>query len=314
MGLKARFDVCELWIGGSADIASKWVVLLPWKLALEISKIEDLLGVAASSRDAQDLQATELRELVAALGIAAEEMHFDVTAIKPVPPEKLTYNDLPSHWQALIASGWQNTGLVAKYFNHHYDPLVGEKIAQIFRVRYQYLKAQQLNPGAIMTELYATVAGIGNVTAPRQVAAQALLAYLFECCDIFEDQPAKTKQWFCPKSIFAKTVRCFKLGQKSLLRWETAEPYPNCGNVYAQHDLVTLISHRCLSTGSSYLWPSSMLFPQLKLLAGSSALEPDDDSFYYELNSNIQISELPRRLKRLARGHASWVYRKANQE
>lgn len=162
--------------------------------ALEMSKIEDLLGVAASSRDTQDLQAAELRELVAALATAADEVQFDVTAIQPVPPEKLAFNNLPSHWRALIAGGWQNMGLVARYFNRHHDPLVGEKIAQIFRIRYQYLKAQHLESGAIMSVLYETVTGIGNVTASRQVAAQALLAFLFECCDIFEDQPAKTKQ------------------------------------------------------------------------------------------------------------------------
>jgi hypothetical protein len=121
-------------------------------------------------------------------------MYFDVTTIKPVPPEKLRYNDLPSHWQSLIASGWQNTEIVAKYFNQHHDPIAGEKIAQIFRVRYKYLKDQQLKPGAIMSDLYGTVAGIGYVSAPRQVAAQGLLAYLFECCDIFEDHPAKAKQ------------------------------------------------------------------------------------------------------------------------
>jgi len=42
-----------------------------------------------------------------------------------------------------------------------------------------------------MSGLYEMVAGIGNVTASRQVAAQAVLAFLFESCDIFEDQPSK---------------------------------------------------------------------------------------------------------------------------
>jgi hypothetical protein len=59
------------------------------------------------------------------------------------------------------------------------------------RVRYQYLRAQNLPPSAIMSSLYEMVTGVGSVTPARQVAAQALLAFLFESCDIFEDDPAK---------------------------------------------------------------------------------------------------------------------------
>jgi hypothetical protein len=162
--------------------------------ALEISKIEDLLGIAATSRDAQDLQATELRDLVAALVSAADEIRFDVVAIRPVPVEKLKFNNLPAHWQGFIAGGWPNAILVANYFERHHDPMIGEKVAQLFRTRYQYLKAQHLAPGAIMSALYEYVAGVGSIAPSRQVAAQALLAYLFESCDIFEDRPADPKQ------------------------------------------------------------------------------------------------------------------------
>ena len=42
-----------------------------------------------------------------------------------------------------------------------------------------------------MSSLYEDVTGIGIVLPARQVAAQALLAYLFESCDIFETPPEK---------------------------------------------------------------------------------------------------------------------------
>ena len=64
----------------------------------------------------------------------------------------------------------------------------------MFRVRYEYLKAQGLASGAVMSGLYEMVTGIGIVPPERQVAAQALLAFLFESCDIFEDEPAKVLQ------------------------------------------------------------------------------------------------------------------------
>jgi hypothetical protein len=60
-------------------------------------------------------------------------------------------------------------------------------------VRYQYLKAQNLEPRAIMSTLYEGITGIGAVTPERQVAAQALLAHLFESCDIFETAPEQQK-------------------------------------------------------------------------------------------------------------------------
>jgi hypothetical protein len=110
-----------------------------------------------------------------------------------VPPDKLEFNNLPGHWRTLIAGGWQNADLVATYLNRHPNPIAGEKIAQLFRGRYQYLRAQKLSPGSIMTSLYEMVTGPGTIPPPRQVAAQALLAFLFESCDIFEDEPAKVR-------------------------------------------------------------------------------------------------------------------------
>jgi hypothetical protein len=154
-------------------------------------QIEDLLGAVATTRDSQNLQPAELRDLVAAVILQADSVTFDVGAIRPVPADKLDFNKLPSHWRSLIAHGWQNTHHVSQYLQHHPDPMVGERIAQSFRVKYQYLKTQQLTPGDIMAKLYEAITGQGIVTPERQVAAQALLAFLFESCDIFEDDPSK---------------------------------------------------------------------------------------------------------------------------
>jgi ABC-3C protein len=159
--------------------------------ALELSMIEDLLGVVATNQDAQNLQAAELRDLVANVAKAADEVAFDPSAIRRVPSDKLEFNKLPNHWRFLITNGWQNAHLVEQYLARHHDPLIGGRIAQAMRVRYEYLKTQGLSPGAIMASLYELVTGIGSVTPSRQVAAHALLAFLFESCDIFEDDAAK---------------------------------------------------------------------------------------------------------------------------
>ena len=71
--------------------------------ALELAKIEDLLGVAATSEDAQNMQAAELRELVANIAKATDEATFDAV-IRPVPADKLQFNNLPNHWRWLIST------------------------------------------------------------------------------------------------------------------------------------------------------------------------------------------------------------------
>jgi hypothetical protein len=56
---------------------------------LDHSRIEQLLGVVATSQDAQNLQISELRDLISGVAAAGDEVEFDVTTIRPVPPEKL---------------------------------------------------------------------------------------------------------------------------------------------------------------------------------------------------------------------------------
>jgi hypothetical protein len=82
-----------------------------------------------------------------------------------------------------------NAPIVATYFESHTDPLTGDKVASLFKGKYDYFKAQHLAPGDIMAALFELVTGIGNVLPQHQVAAQALLAFLFENCDIFERDP-----------------------------------------------------------------------------------------------------------------------------
>jgi hypothetical protein len=121
---------------------------------------------------------------------------MDVTAVQvqPVPVNKLVFNKLPPHWAKLIEFGWGNAPLVAEYLANRPEPLIAEQLAEHFRNRYAYLKTENLAPGAIMSSLYETITGTGNVTPQRQVAAQALLAFLFESCDIFEDHPSEVLQ------------------------------------------------------------------------------------------------------------------------
>ena len=149
----------------------------------------ELLGPVATNKDAQDLQVDELKSLIDDLVRANEDTENELTQIVPVSVDKLQTNGLPIYWHDLISGGWRNAHLVSAYFNEHHEPMRGERIANMFRDRYDYLNSQNLNPASIMDSLYEFVTGIGSVPPARQVAAQALLAHLFESCDIFENMP-----------------------------------------------------------------------------------------------------------------------------
>ncbi|MGB7414637.1 MAG: ABC-three component system protein [Thermosynechococcaceae cyanobacterium] len=154
---------------------------------LDHKQINKLLGPCAINQDSLSLQTEELRDLIQSIAEAAEIEYKPNLDIKPVPVDKLDANQLPGHWKSLISGGWQNAHLVVSYLNKHHDPLIGERIAQYFSEKYRYLKSQDLSSSNIMTTLYEFATGSGSVRPERQVAAQALLAHLFESCDIFEN-------------------------------------------------------------------------------------------------------------------------------
>ncbi len=156
---------------------------------LKPQQIGGLLGPAASQADAKNLDIATLRKLVNDLAAAADAAQPETLDLRPVPVNKLVYNKLPNHWKSLVSGGWVNAPLVSSYFERHPDPLMGDKIAALFKGKFKYFKAENLAPGDIMAALFELLTGIGSVLPQRQVAAQALLAFLFENCDIFERGP-----------------------------------------------------------------------------------------------------------------------------
>jgi|ERR1700722_4886269 len=151
----------------------------------------ELLGPAATAEDSQSLRMEEVRNLVDSLIASIASNPPVVAAIGPVPHDKLVFNKLPTHWYGLIVAASQNAPYVRQYFEQHPTPETGENLAKIFSMRYRALKQENLSPSVIMDMLYEQITGMGSVTAQRQVAAQAILAYLFDSCDIFEDHPSK---------------------------------------------------------------------------------------------------------------------------
>jgi hypothetical protein len=157
---------------------------------LPIHKIEALLGPRADPLEAGNVDANVVRQIVSGLASQAEQVPVTGIDLRPVPPEKLNFNGLPNFWKRLIASGWQGTPTVSQYFSQHPDPTIGDKIARIFREKYDSLKQQDLQPGTIMTSLFEFITGVGHVLPAQHHSALVLVTFLFENCDIFE-RPAQ---------------------------------------------------------------------------------------------------------------------------
>jgi len=158
---------------------------------LDPAVIDELLGPRATNKDAQEMQLTELQALISGIIAGVDSAKRFAGPIDPVPSDKLDANGLPHHWHQLIEQGWKNARFVADYFDRHHEPLTGERIALLFRERYMYLRAQSLSGESTMDSLYEFVTGPGSVAPARQVAGLALLAHLFESCDIFENLSSK---------------------------------------------------------------------------------------------------------------------------
>lgn len=130
-------------------------------LQLDEPIIESFVGPAATAADEKNLQAIELRDLVASILAAVDETTPTTAEIKAVSVAKLAHNALPPHWAHFLSAGWQNAHHVSAYFDRHPDPLAGERIATRFRDRYAYLKSQDLDAAATMASLYEMVVGLG---------------------------------------------------------------------------------------------------------------------------------------------------------
>lgn len=153
--------------------------------------IAALLGPAATAEDSRNLRLEVVAELVNSLMASIDTEPVPEGDPIAVPMDKLDFNKLPPRWHGLISGGMQNSAYVAAYIDEHPQPETGKWLARAFSDRYHALRQELLSPGQIMDRLYEEITGVGSVTVVRQVAAQALLAHLFESCDIFEDHPSK---------------------------------------------------------------------------------------------------------------------------
>lgn len=106
--------------------------------------------------------------------------------IRPVPSDKLKLNNLSRSVQILLTSGMQKADLVGRFFNNHFDPLYGDEVVSAFNKEYNKWKLLSVAPDIIFLKLQEFTGGQVRGDPTYEAAVLAVLAYLFEQCDIFE--------------------------------------------------------------------------------------------------------------------------------
>jgi len=128
-----------------------------------------------------DLDAVLTHISIAPLSTASE--------VKDVSRGKIEANLLSQAVADFLKIGMQKSPLVAQFFNRWKNPTYGEQIAQAFKSEYIRLRdgVPQLHPDEIFARLEAWAGGAANTSPTHKAAVLAVMAYLFDKCEIFED-------------------------------------------------------------------------------------------------------------------------------
>ncbi|GAB7442534.1 hypothetical protein OUHCRE11_17060 [Enterobacter asburiae] len=112
--------------------------------------------------------------------------------VKDVSRGKIEANLLSQAVADFLKIGMQKSMLVAQFFNNWRNPAYGEQIAQAFNSQYRALRDQvpPLHPDEIFGRLETWAGGTANITPTHKAAVLAVMAYLFDKCEIFEDAQA----------------------------------------------------------------------------------------------------------------------------
>lgn len=148
-----------------------------------------LLGPPVTQQAMMSLGFADLRPLLQYLGRAEPAIH---DAPRPVPASKLSYNALGRNVDILLKAGMMKSMLVRQYLARSSNKELGARVAATFSAEYRRLAIDGTDAVEIFDRLRRFAVGPCSADANADVASLAVLAYLFEECDIFEN-PEKTE-------------------------------------------------------------------------------------------------------------------------
>jgi hypothetical protein len=190
------------WRGIPADVLNKLleihgrngVGVLRWcetELRSEFFELSEadqalLLGPAPSAQTFAHIQLKDVIEVVNAI---AQQAVPPPEAIREVPAGKLKANSLSDHVQTLLKMGSRKANLVKSFFAQWYDPELGDRVAKTFREKYESLRDAGVLGDDNFVELWHFARTGVKKSMHHEAAVLAVLAFLFEECEIFEEPP-----------------------------------------------------------------------------------------------------------------------------
>ena len=143
-----------------------------------------LFGPAPTLPGMHQVRFADLELVVSSIALTQAADDID---IRRVSQDKLRANALSVEAQGLLEIGMRKADLVRQFFDEHHDPLLGDKLASTFRKKYVELRDAGTLPEELFHKLFLFAGGAQGPT-PRHInAVYAVLAFLFEQCDIFEN-------------------------------------------------------------------------------------------------------------------------------
>lgn len=152
---------------------------------LNDSFMADLYGYMPTRNDLTGIGNQDIKKVVDHI---SRTENVDNQEMSPVSSRKLYVNNLGEEVRSLITIGLTKSEAVNSYFSNHYDAKLGDQIASTFNRRYEQLKSLELSSDDIFVQLQEFISQGRSMSAKEQVASLAVLTYLFERCDIFENE------------------------------------------------------------------------------------------------------------------------------
>jgi hypothetical protein len=151
--------------------------------ALKDDDVPRLLGAAPTDIVLKTVGYEDLRLVLKMIEVQEPITEID---LRPVPVGKIRLNQLSADVETLIKAGMRKSALVEKLFREFPDPLYGDKIALAFIRKYQEFLGSGLSPDEIFMRLQDFAGGEKRQEPKHEAAVLAIIAHLFELCDIFE--------------------------------------------------------------------------------------------------------------------------------
>jgi len=158
-------------------------------LQLNLQTLETWFGMAIDTQSAVFLGYTELEAVLQHINLSPFDKNPNV---REVSQGKIEANLLSPEVAEFLKIGMMKYQLVKDFFKRWRNPKYETQIALTFNDKYSEFKEQEppLHPDLIFARLEEWAGGTLTKTPKEKAALLAILAYLFEQCEIFEDAQA----------------------------------------------------------------------------------------------------------------------------